>query len=147
VQLALAPQVGGRATTRAREGTLQIVGQPLDDAVPPALNGLLFANSRTDVPVEPHQFRVDSDSTPRAARTLADAAALDIAYRAGIVASGKQLASMAIIAMRGWDGSNISVPPSATPGSIPIHHPWFSFGLRDRIVAEAGNANNQAMWR
>ncbi len=90
---------------------------------------------------------IDRDSTPRAARTLADTEALNIAYRAGIVASGKQLARVAIIDMRGWDDSNVTVPPGATPGSIPIHHQWYSFGIRDRIAAEAGSSANQAMWR
>ena len=92
---------------------------------------------------------IDRDSTPRAARTTADADALPIAYRAGIVASGKNLAKTAMIDMRGWDDSNINVPPGITAGAnaIPIHHQWYSFAIRDRIVAEAGNANNQAMWR
>ena len=90
---------------------------------------------------------IDRDSTPRAARSVADSEALTIAYRSGIVASGKQLAKMAMIDMRGWDDSNITVPPGATPGSIPIHHQWYSWSIRDRIVAEAGNANNQALWR
>jgi hypothetical protein len=91
----------------------------------------------------------DRDSTPRAERSSADADALAIAYRAGIVASGRQLAKTAIIDMRGWDDSNIveNLPPGYTPNQIPIHHQWFSFGIRDRIVAEAGNANNQALWR
>jgi len=90
---------------------------------------------------------IDRDNTPRAARTMADTDALATAYRSGIVASGKQLAKIAMIDMRGWDDSNITVPPGATPGTIPIHHQWYSFGVKDRIVAEAGNANNQAMWR
>ena len=92
---------------------------------------------------------IDRDSTPRAERSVADADALPIAYRSGIVASGKQLAKTAIIDMRGWDDSNIAenLPPGYTPNQIPIHHQWFSFGIRDRIVAEAGNANNQALWR
>ncbi len=90
---------------------------------------------------------IDRDSTPRAARSTADTAALEIAYRSGIVASGKQLAKTAIIDMRGWDDSNITVPPGNTPGTIPIHHQWYSFGIRDRIAAEAGDANNQALWR
>jgi hypothetical protein len=89
----------------------------------------------------------DRDATPRAARTTADTPALEIAYRAGIVASGAQLAKMAIIDMRGWDDSNLNVPPGNTPGTIPIHHQWFSFGLRDRIAGAAGDANNQALWR
>ena len=90
---------------------------------------------------------IDRDSTPRAARTTADTAALEIAYRSGIVASGKNLAKTAMIDMRGWDDSNVTVPPGNTPGTIPIHHQWYSFGIRDRIVAEAGNADNQALWR
>lgn len=92
---------------------------------------------------------IDRDSTPRAARSTADADALPIAYRAGIVASGKNLAKTAMIDMRGWDDSNINVPPGITAGAnaIPIHHQWYSFAIRDRIVAEAGNANNQALWR
>ncbi|AEG94802.1 DUF6351 family protein [Ramlibacter tataouinensis] len=92
---------------------------------------------------------IDRDSTPRAQRTTADMAALETAYRAGIVASGRQLAKTAIIDMRGWDDSNINVPPGQTPGTnaIPIHHQWFSFAVRDRIAAEAGDANNQALWR
>ena len=90
---------------------------------------------------------IDRDSTPRAARSTADTAALEIAYRSGIVASGKNLAKTAMIDMRGWDDSNVTVPPGNTPGTIPIHHQWYSFGIRDRIVAEAGDANNQALWR
>jgi len=54
-----------------------------------------------------------------------------------------------MIDMRGWDDSNFAenLPPGYTPNQIPIHHQWFSFGIRDRIAAEAGNANNQALWR
>ncbi len=90
---------------------------------------------------------IDRDSTPRAARTTADPAALEIAYRSGIVASGKQLAKTAMIDMRGWDDSNVTVPPGLNPPGAPIHHQWFSFGIRDRITAEAGDANNHALWR
>ena len=92
---------------------------------------------------------IDRDSTARAERSTADAEALDIAYRAGIVASGKQLAKTAIIDLRGWDDSNVvaNLPPSQTPGTIPIHHQWFSFAIRDRLVAGAGDAQNQALWR
>ena len=90
---------------------------------------------------------IDRDSTPRAARSTADAEALAIAYRAGIVTSGAQLAKTAVIDMRGWDDSNLSVPPGATPGTIPIHHQWYSFGIRDRLVAGAGSSTSQALWR
>ncbi|GAB3760142.1 DUF6351 family protein [Ramlibacter monticola] len=91
----------------------------------------------------------DRDSTPRAARSSADLPALRTAYRAGIVASGRQLANTAIIDMRGWDDSNITVPPGQVAGvnPIPIHHQWYSFAVRDRLVREAGDADNQALWR
>jgi hypothetical protein len=92
---------------------------------------------------------VDHDSTPRPERTTADPQALSTAYRAGIVASGRQLAKTAIIDLRGWDESNINVPPGVTPNptASPIHHEWFSQAVRDRIVRDAVDANNQALWR
>jgi len=92
---------------------------------------------------------IDRDSTPRAARTTADPEALEIAYRSGIVASGKQLAKTPIIDLRGWDDSNVpaNVPPGLAAGTIPIHHQWYSWAIRDRITRDAGNANNQALWR
>jgi hypothetical protein len=92
---------------------------------------------------------VDRDSTPRPERTTADPQALSTAYRAGIVASGGQLAKTAIIDLRGWDESNITVPPGVTanPSASPIHHEWFSQAVRDRIVRDAGDADNQALWR
>jgi hypothetical protein len=91
----------------------------------------------------------DRDSTPRAARSVADGVALQTAYRAGIVASGRQLAKTPIIDMRGWDDSNINVPPGQVAGvnPIPIHHQWYSFAVRERIAREAGDAGNQALWR
>jgi hypothetical protein len=92
---------------------------------------------------------LDRDSTLRTQRTTADTDALNIAYRAGIVASGKQLAKTAMIDLRGWDDSNLpaNVPPGATPGTIPIHHQWYSWAIRDRITAAVGDAQNQALWR
>ena len=91
----------------------------------------------------------DRDSTLRAQRTTADIEALNTAYRAGVVASGKQLAKTAIIDLRGWDDSNADVPPGQTPfaNTIPIHHQWFSWAIRDRITAAVGDAQNQALWR
>src|SRR3989449_894811 len=44
----------------------------------------------------------DADSNRRAARSTADLPALDIAYRAGIVSSGKNLGKLPIIDSRGW---------------------------------------------
>jgi hypothetical protein len=92
----------------------------------------------------------NKDTEFQAQRSQADAEALSVAYRAGIVASGKNLAKAPIIDLRGWDDSSINVPPGRTPnanGTSAIHHQWFSWAVRDRIVREAGDANNQALWR
>src|SRR5712691_3055763 len=78
---------------------------------------------------------VDADSNRRAARTNADLAALDIAYRAGIVSSGANLGKLPIIDSRGWDEQG-------------IHYIWRSFAERARIdAANDGNHGNQVMWR
>jgi hypothetical protein len=91
----------------------------------------------------------NKDSEFQAQRSQADAAALGIAYRAGIVASGKNMAKAPIIDLRGWDDSNVpaNVPPGVTPRRGLIHHMWFTWAVRDRIAREAGDANNQALWR
>ena len=67
-------------------------------------------------------------------RSVADAAALDIAYQAGIVSSGKNLGKVAIIDSRGYDEQG-------------IHYNWRSFSERERLDAEAGNHDNQVIWR
>jgi hypothetical protein len=78
---------------------------------------------------------VDADSNRRAARSTADLAALDIAYRAGIVASGENLGKLPIIDSRGYDESG-------------IHYIWRSFAERARIdAANGGDHGNQVMWR
>ena len=78
---------------------------------------------------------VDADSNRQPARTTADLPALDIAYRAGIVSSGKHLGKLPIIDSRGWDEQG-------------IHYIWRSFAERARIDAENdGNHGNQVMWR
>ncbi len=77
----------------------------------------------------------DADSNRIAARTTADEAALRIAYRAGIVASGKNLGKLPIIDSRGYDEQG-------------IHYIWRSFSERARIdAANDGNHGNQVMWR
>jgi hypothetical protein len=77
----------------------------------------------------------DTDFNRRAARTTADRPALDIAYRAGIVSSGKNLGKLAIIDSRGWDEQG-------------IHYIWRSFAERARIEADNhGDHGNQVMWR
>jgi hypothetical protein len=90
----------------------------------------------------------DRDTNPTSARSSADAEALATAYRAGIVASGANLAKAPIIDMRGWDDSLL--PANTPPGNFPstgIHHIWYSFAIRDRITRDAGDASNQALWR
>jgi Tannase-like family of unknown function (DUF6351) len=86
---------------------------------------------------------VDSDSNFQTGRSVADANALEIAYRAGIVMSGRQLAKTAIIDMRGWDDSALL---NNRPGS-PIHFVWRSFSIRDRLDKQFGDHGNQVMWR
>jgi hypothetical protein len=77
----------------------------------------------------------DADSNRRAARATADLSALDIAYRAGIVSSGKNLGKLPIIDSRGYDEQG-------------IHYIWRSFAERARIdAANGGNHGNQIMWR
>jgi hypothetical protein len=77
---------------------------------------------------------VDADSNRRAARSTADTAALDIAYRAGIVSSGVNLGKLPIIDSRGWDETG-------------IHYIWRSFAERARIDGAYGDHGNQVMWR
>nr|WP_329691764.1 DUF6351 family protein [Caldimonas sp.] len=76
----------------------------------------------------------DVNGVPAATRSTADLPALDIAYRSGIVGSGRQLAKVAIIDLRGYDDQG-------------IHHIWRSFSERDRLDAEGGGHANQVMWR
>ena len=77
----------------------------------------------------------DADSNLTAARSTADLKALSIAYRAGIVSSGKNLGKLPIIDSRGYDEQG-------------IHYIWRSFSERARIdAANHGNHGNQVMWR
>ena len=100
----------------------------------------------------------DRDTNLTAARSTADPEALAIAYRAGIVLSGKSLARMPIIDMRGWDDSVIDLPPGLALLGIPpanlqgvalfgIHHQFRSFSIRDRLDRDGGGHGNQALWR
>ncbi|MBC7514748.1 MAG: hypothetical protein H7234_09990 [Herminiimonas sp.] len=93
----------------------------------------------------------DADQNSIPTRSTGDAEALAIAYKAGIVSSGKQLAKTAIIDLRGFDDSTL--PANIPAGSIPfvtnfgIHHIWRSFSLRDRLDKANGNHDNHVMWR
>jgi hypothetical protein len=91
---------------------------------------------------------IDKDFNFQAARASADAQALFIAYRSGIVMSGRQLAKTAIVDLRGWDDSQLLIPPgNPGPSTIPIHYVWRSFSIRDRLDRQAGGHGNQVMWR
>lgn len=94
---------------------------------------------------------ISRDSVRTTARTTADTEGLEIAYRAGIVTSGKQLAKTAIIDLRGWDDSLVVPLATGAAGSAAgltgIHHVWRSFELRDRLDKANGNHDNHVMWR
>jgi hypothetical protein len=84
----------------------------------------------------------DADSNTTTARTTADLPALRIAYRAGIVASGRNLGKLPIIDSRGFDEGQ---PPN---GAFGIHYIWRTFAERARIEADNnGNHGNQVIWR
>lgn len=91
---------------------------------------------------------IDRDSNLIATRNAADGAALDVAYRAGIVMSGKNLAKHPVIDMRGYDDS-LTPAVALAPGAFitGIHHVWRSFNIRDRLDRDAGGHENHVMWR
>ena len=87
---------------------------------------------------------IDFDSNTTAARSVADAAALPIAYQAGIVGSGKNFGKLPIIDSRGYD----EVYGNLALGQYGIHQIWRSFSERARIDAgNGGNHGNHVMWR
>jgi hypothetical protein len=91
---------------------------------------------------------LDKDSNFQAARSVADPNALEIAYRAGIVLSGRNLAKTAVIDLRGWDDSALVIAPgNSNPSTIPIHYVWRSFSIRSRLDGQFGDHGNQVMWR
>jgi hypothetical protein len=73
----------------------------------------------------------DVNRTPE--RSVADPAALTIAYRSGIVMDGRQVAKTPILDVRGFDEAG-------------IHYIWRSFSLRARLDA-AGGHGNHVLWR
>ena len=80
----------------------------------------------------------DVESNLSAARSVADTAALTIAYQAGIVSNGKNLGKVAIIDSRGYDEG---------PGGTDIHYNWRSFSERARLDADATSHANLVIWR
>lgn len=75
----------------------------------------------------------DFDIQHTDARSTADRAALEIAYRAGIVMDGRHVAKTPILDVRGFDEQG-------------IHYIWRSFSLRARLDA-AGGHGNHVLWR
>jgi len=80
----------------------------------------------------------DVDSNLTTARSVADTAALTIAYQSGIVSNGKNLGKVAIIDSRGYDEG---------PTGTDIHYNWRSFSERARLDGDAGGHANQVIWR
>jgi hypothetical protein len=131
----LAASVWG-TTTGIAPGSTRAV-QPLDNVgVQYGLKALLTGT------ISPEEFvtlnekigGIDADSNRTATRATADLPALDIAYRTGLVASGKNLAKVAIIDWRGYDEQG-------------IHYIWRSFSERARLDQATGGHANQVMWR
>jgi hypothetical protein len=85
----------------------------------------------------------DPDSRLAAARSTADLPALDIAYKAGIVGSGKNFGKVAIIDSRGYD----EVFGNPAQGQFGIHQYWRSYAQRARLDTQAGSHANQVIWR
>ena len=76
----------------------------------------------------------DLDMNPTAARMVADAEALRIAYQDGIIGNAEWWAKVPIIDWRGNDNSN-------------IHMNWRAFAVRDRLDRLNGGHGNQVIWR
>ncbi|WP_155403869.1 DUF6351 family protein [Variovorax paradoxus] len=84
----------------------------------------------------------DTDGNLSAARAVADADSLSIAYRAGLVSPGGNLAKVATIDLRAYDETyNLPI------GQAGIHQYWRSYSHRARIDAAAGGHANHALWR
>ena len=87
---------------------------------------------------------VDKDNKLIPQRATADLRALPIAYRAGIVASGRNLGKLPIIDSRGYD----EIYGNLAAAQYGIHQYWRSYSERARIDAgNNGNHGNQLIWR
>ncbi len=83
------------------------------------------------------------DTLASSNRTVANADALTIAYRTGIVSAG-QLGKTPIIDTRGFDDLTTNFGAGAPFG---IHQIWRSFALRERLDRANGNHGNHVLWR
>jgi hypothetical protein len=75
----------------------------------------------------------DIDYNLQAARSVADAAALPVTYRAGLINEANNLSEVAIIDIRGHDIEE-------------IHHDVRSYSMRARLDRAQGNHDNQVIW-
>jgi len=87
---------------------------------------------------------VDKDNNLIPQRATADLRALPTAYRAGIVASGRNLGKLPIIDSRGYD----EIYGNLAAAQYGIHLMWRSYAERARIEADNhGNHGNQVIWK
>jgi hypothetical protein len=76
----------------------------------------------------------DLDFNPLPERIVADPFALDRVYASGAINTGNNLDQVAIIDLRGPD-----------PGAF--HDVYRTYSMRERLIREHGNADNQILWR
>lgn len=133
----LAPMVWGTTANELAAGSQRALQTTDNVGVQYGLGALLSGAIGTEefVTINETIGGTDTDSALRAARSVADAGALETAYRAGIVSTGVNLGRLPIIDSRGWDDQG-------------IHHIWRSFSERARIAgANGGESGSQVMWR
>jgi hypothetical protein len=76
---------------------------------------------------------LDIDGRPTAQRTTADPGAVATAYRTDQIATGRNLARVPIIDLRGT-------------GNAEVHTDFWSYATRERLRAANGTAANQVIW-
>ena len=76
---------------------------------------------------------LDIDWGFQAGRSVADAPALDVAYRAGLVTGGRELAKVPIVDIRGQD-------------DVEIHSDFHTWAMRDRLDRANGGHDSQVVF-
>lgn len=90
---------------------------------------------------------LDRDLRLQPIRTSADQDALAIAYRVGTMSSGRNLAKLPIIDLRGWNDSLVNLPPGAPQVGYAFHFVYYSYAIQDRLDQGVGRHDSRAMWR
>jgi len=108
-------------------------------STPPAISAEEFVTLNEKI----GGFDADVNLVPK--RTVADPAALTIAYTSGIVSAG-QLGKTPIIDIRGFDDSTPDLGAGRV-GLFGIHQIWRSFALRARLDDANGTHGNHVLWR